>query len=140
MPDQLDQTPAEQLTDLAFRLGRDVPTWLGTSDLFEARERVIRGAKLLDDRFPNWPHMIQPGHLQMSDGCNCICGQLGKALMPAVYHGFSDAKQLLGLSPSTATDFADFYGFDCGLVEEDETTYEALWWAWLEAVDDRINP
>lgn len=42
----------------------------------EARERVARGAALLDEKRPGWANAINTGELDMSVDCMCILGQL----------------------------------------------------------------
>lgn len=38
--------------------------------------RVLRGAKLLDERMPGWEEKIDLEHFWLQDGCLCILGQL----------------------------------------------------------------
>jgi hypothetical protein len=80
----------------------------------EAEERVMQGARLLDERTPGWERKIELEFLDMGDVHCCILGQvyddlaysealdyLETNLMSGAYHGFdrdgesySDLKQL----------------------------------------------
>jgi len=42
-----------------------------------AAEAVANGAQLLDERYPGWYRKINLDELEISNGCSCICGQLG---------------------------------------------------------------
>jgi hypothetical protein len=42
----------------------------------EARQRVERGAALLDEKSPGWREKVDPETLEMSSGCGCILGQV----------------------------------------------------------------
>lgn len=42
----------------------------------EARERVVRGAALLDAKQPGWREKVDPETLQMRSECGCVLGQV----------------------------------------------------------------
>jgi hypothetical protein len=94
--------------------------------IIEARERVAKGAALLDTHRPGWAQKIDCGKLNLSDGCTCILGQLegefwrgafvffntdAIPLEPATVHGFHSGNTRCVCSgdshskacPSTAT-------------------------------------
>lgn len=43
--------------------------------IYEARQRVQRGAKLLDAEKPGWRAQVNPETLAMESGCGCVLGQ-----------------------------------------------------------------
>ncbi len=42
----------------------------------EARERVERGAKLLDAKQPGWREKVDPETLEIRSECGCVLGQV----------------------------------------------------------------
>lgn len=44
-----------------------------------AEQLVDRGAKLWDEKLPNWFWVVDPDTLKMASGCSCVAGQIGNA-------------------------------------------------------------
>jgi hypothetical protein len=91
----------------------------------EARERVARGAALLDEKEPGWRQKVNPELLEMRSECGCIIGQ---ALDDPVY-----ARGLLRLGIDEE-DEDSRHGFDVSPGEgwSWHASYELLQQAWLE--------
>lgn len=63
----------------------------------EMRERVARGAALLDEHAPDWRYRVDPNRLNMLDGCRCILGQVFDDGVFAVESGYWIGAHELGL-------------------------------------------
>jgi hypothetical protein len=97
----------------------------------EARQRVERGAALLDRKKPGWREKVNPETLEMWVGCSCVLGQVfgdffrGLVLLALDYH--EDEEDVR-------------HGFDIdyaavrldGLDVLDQADYDLLQDAWLE--------
>ena len=93
-------------------------------------EMVKRGAKLLDDRRPNWWKMIEPKRLNMLSCTDCILGQVyeGEGLDVPWGRGYKAGKQELGIEA------AHKYGFS-----DDEARWTTLRRAWLTLIRSRYT-
>lgn len=65
-----------------------------------AKTRVANGARWLDENFPGWEARINLDSLNLSDSCDCICGQVfekqaRRSRSDDVYDGFSFARKNL---------------------------------------------
>ncbi len=50
---------------------------------------VLRGAELLDERLPGWPHHVDADKLDLAHSCNCPLGQ--------IFGDYDDGIEILGL-------------------------------------------
>ena len=82
-------------------------------------ERVERGAALLDEKQPGWLDMIDLARLDIGSSCNCVGGQIGRALHLGT---FVDVMGDLGLRASEEAE----YGFE----HDAEADYDELTAAW----------
>ena len=98
----------------------------------EARERVARGAALLDEKRPGWPSHIRVNDLRMSSCSTCVIGQLEG--------DFDEGWRLLAEDGNSRRyswlQKAQLYGFDSDGSEDAFTLLQA---AWLEAIAERLN-
>ncbi|HYE80030.1 MAG TPA: hypothetical protein VEI97_18785 [bacterium] len=102
-----------------------------------ARERVARGAALLDEQAPGWAEKVNVGWLDMSYATRCVLGQLygnydaGMAVLFPVLGRFVFTRAWKGQA------YGFFlYGPKYGAVTE--ANYRALQEAWVEAIADRV--
>lgn len=86
-------------------------------------ERVERGAALLDEKRPGWLDVIDVARLDIGSSCNCVGGQVGRALHLGT---FVDVMGDLGL---LVTEEAA-YGFE----HDTEAGYEDLTTAWRSLI------
>jgi hypothetical protein len=102
------------------------------------KERVERGAKLLDEHRPGWELKIDLQALDLSSCDRCVLGQ--------IYGSYGDGYDLLGLTDETSP-----YGFDrelsrqasfislerlCQDIKED---WKALREEWTSLIKDRLD-
>jgi hypothetical protein len=104
-----------------------------------ARERVYKGAELLDKLVHNWRSKIDLGNLKMSKPSSCILGQLAGDITGSPDARYYDAERYL-VNALGAT--ADEYGFDLppsgdmSLFDNDrEEGWELLYQAWLDETE-----
>jgi hypothetical protein len=107
----------------------------------EARERVARGAALLDEKQPGWEYEIDPGTLDLANGCLCVLGQV-----------FGNFYASIGWMTGETRGQAHFplaseYGFwaptsnavwTSEIGNQINAEYHALQNAWIEAIADRL--
>lgn len=100
----------------------------------KARERVARGAALLDDKRPGWAWRIRVDTLDMAHGARCILGQeyAQESSSPGLCGYEVGGTRLLGIGavPKVA------HGF---LMGHDGVNYPTLQAAWLEAIAARTE-
>lgn len=102
----------------------------------DARRRVSRGAKYLDDVAPGWEQLIDPWQLDLAHGNTCVLGQLhGSFALGLGRAGLFS----LGSAPRASFSPVDL-GFHCvqGVCEAlQEQDYEYLNQAWHEEIEKR---
>jgi hypothetical protein len=91
----------------------------------EARERVARGAALLDGVKPGWYRQIDTETLRLSSCFRCVLGQL--------FGHYSDAIQL----PAIHVVNREQHGFWIELAGQEE--YQVLTLAWLDLIAARLR-
>ena len=102
----------------------------------DARERVQRGAALLDEKRPGWADKINIATLRMSSECACILGQLEGMF-------WSAAQRLFG---GEGMDLPTVEAVECGLWTPltvngvDCQSYNQLQDAWVEEIEARRLP
>lgn len=109
----------------------------------EARERVARGAALLDQKRPGWAHAIDTGTLDLQSSCLCVIGQVYGNFYSYVGAVTGDASGVGSSRPHAAR-----LGFwvetehDSRPLDTDTIVdgYRALQDAWIEAIADRLVP
>ena len=117
----------------------------------EARERVARGAALLDENRPGWATVIDTGKLDLRHDCACILGQLEGSYNAAEKAWFPVQRRRpkwFGLSESVEPDtnasraIAVSFGFHNKRTKTAYSNYEfrLLKDAWIEAIADRLVP
>lgn len=97
----------------------------------DLKQRVIKGAQLLDSERPNWFTQIDTDKLHMSSLCDCILGQ--------VYGDFETGTKELFTGDECETCVS--YGFDWFLKEREENgniqfELERLW---KEQINTRLK-
>lgn len=103
----------------------------------EARERVARGATLLDAKRPGWADKIDITRLRMSSKCTCILGQLEGTF-------WSAAQRLFGTDDTVKLPTIE--ATECGLWVPmtingcDYVGYTDLESAWVDAINERLAP
>jgi hypothetical protein len=109
--------------------------------IHEARERVARGAALLDEKRPGWSGRINTGPLELACPTLCILGQL--------YGHFNLGRDTLFPGEDYRATCDDdlgpyLYGFDLTWQEYDKfgqaAAFKPLQDAWIEAIADRVVP
>jgi hypothetical protein len=104
--------------------------------LENARERVRRGARYLDEHHPDWHRSIDAESLELSDGSHCVLGQLHGDFRLGL-----GRSQMINLSSAPRASLSPVaYGFKCVSNVPDEwqdRDYELLNRAWREAVRRR---
>jgi len=98
--------------------------------LQEARERVERGAALLDEKQPGWAERIDIAKLEIEDPCLCVIGQL----FDSNNVRFLNDCRMLGLGLYQTVD----YGFNTLTACTGE--YPWLEACWIDAINDRLAP
>lgn len=93
----------------------------------EARERVERGAALLDRERPGWAQRIDCGALNIAYGCDCILGQLEGSYGAACAR--INGAQCDPWGHGFAADLNDWMA-GCATLQD----------AWIEAICDRVVP
>ena len=94
------------------------------------KERITRGARLLDRVRPGWFRRVKITKLDMAqgerqpDGCGCILAQ--------VYGNFVEASQMLGLDLRTYSDSS--HGFNYG---DGDDSFDDLGEAWKDEIRKR---
>ena len=108
----------------------------------ELRERVARGAALLDERRPGWHREIIPDQLDMISCEDCIIGQL--------FNGFNIRQLWPHVDVQDLNDRSALHGFDlCPTQAEvdaglehpwrrDSTEWKVLHDLWLEEIRRRV--
>lgn len=93
----------------------------------EARERVAKGAALMDQVRPGWAQEINPATLQMRSLCNCIIGQC-----------YGDYERIHLVLPDGER--GRTFGFDLSASDgsADPSSWMVLQDAWIEAIADRV--
>lgn len=84
------------------------------------RERVARGAALLDERVPGWERAVNLDYLAMQSKCHCVIGQL--------LGDYTLGRRRMELSPQDGIDL----GFD-GDSEGDYSKLQAEWRSLIES-------
>jgi hypothetical protein len=108
----------------------------------EARERVARGAALLDAQMPDWFTRIDVGALNIRRDCHCVLGQLESSFMDAV-------ERRWGLNPNGCPDYeAVAHGFTISpcmawksgtcQCQSCNLAWRLLQDAWIAAITDRV--
>lgn len=107
-----------------------------------ADERVARGAEALDRLRPNWFRAISIEELDLSDPCNCVCGQLARSSRASLVRverarGLNEyGSWLMYMRDRLSWWFgAADLGFSCG----SGTTWGALDAAWKRAIRQRLG-
>lgn len=62
-------------------------------------QRVARGAALLDERVPGWRANIDTDRLDMTDGSQCVLGQLAPMITGGQWDSYGDAVTALFSRP-----------------------------------------
>lgn len=118
----------------------------------EARERVARGAALLDAKRPGWASRIDVGTLTLHDACGCIVGQLlcrrqGTLFWPSVERFIGgknpDASVYGFVTPTLHPDEQDAFNERLKVLGGNRAMselYAPLQEAWIEAIADRLLP
>src|SRR4051794_6042993 len=104
--------------------------------LSKLRRRVRRGARLLDEKVPDWPSRIDPELLDMSSPNSCIVGQTFASSENSYNVGLTQ----LGLDAVNDGDVV--HGFEHGHGITSHTVgeeYSVLAELWLEEAKDRLN-
>lgn len=109
----------------------------------QARERVARGAALLDKKMPGWPNRIDTGVLNLST-TQCILFQLGSS--ENVFNRYSEACRRLGIHGTwdegdpVSTSLHGFFVPPSEPSDSDNPTWRLLQDAWIEAIAARLIP
>ncbi len=90
------------------------------------RDRVERGAKLLDEKDPGWAGKIDVPSLHMGMPCGCIVGQR--------FDDYCDGLRFLIDSGVEGSN----YGFDLG-IHADDYSYGDLKVLWVEQIKARLD-
>ena len=104
------------------------------------KERIERGAALLDEKIPEWESRLDLAFLHMASGCQCVLGQADEGdfwlalrkLFPYVQNE-SDLWQLAFEYGFNIQPHGDRYG----LTEEDERYYASLTAEWKKFITER---
>jgi hypothetical protein len=114
---------------------------------------VLRGATFLDGVLPNWFIYIDEDTLELSSGCHCVGGQLGKHLrLDPIYrdnyfipftnlYAPEELPRSLDYVIDDNTDMGEWL-HDHGFVildNYDEYTYEELTTTWRKIIRGRLN-
>lgn len=105
--------------------------------MIETCDRVAAGAKLLDRVVPGWAERVDFDSLDMSDGMNCILGQLfgENVKTPPGHYGYNVGTRILA---DADPDFGAInYGFDLRTFSATDSEWEDLRWAWVDEVEAR---
>lgn len=103
----------------------------------EARERVARGAALLDEKYPGWADRINLERFDLGNACTCVLGQL---------EGFfwTGAQKLFGtpdrLNPENYIAISYGLWLPGSITHTLHADYAMLRDAWVEAIADRLIP
>jgi hypothetical protein len=100
-------------------------------DQQDARERVARGARFLDQHRPGWHAEIDTARLRMESCAQCILGQL-----------FGDFPRALTLTPQRDPEWVREHGFDLAIPEFDSDEhildgYRRLTEMWIDEIHKR---
>ena len=126
-----------------------------------ATVRVKRGARWLDENFPGWESRINPETLSLSDGQQCICGQVFREEVSTEEFGYNFAERnLFGEAnswvstlvpkgePHRAVQVASTLGFmngygpngrSSGMTDEEYVTFDELQEAWVALLAKRAQ-
>lgn len=107
-----------------------------------ANQRIARGEQLLDKRLGLvWPFHMHLDHLDLSNGCSCVLGQLAVDIVPKrqwlrgryrlFTPSYTDAFTALHLSARKAQTHAFQADHAAGI------TYEALAYRWRQVIRSR---
>lgn len=112
-------------------------------------ERVLLGAKLLDERIPGWADRIDLDEFWMSSSCQCVLGQVsgvsanprtsswsGYNTLLAELSGLTLDDGLFRASEEEAKTFARAYGFDSPVRGE----WHQLADLWRDEIERRQTP
>lgn len=112
-----------------------------TVDIDDVRERIQRGAELLDDHYTRWEDAIDTSILELADVLKCVLGQIGG---DPEFHGQRDYDAMLPIVfPETEThderrEISASHGFDVTTDAWDaEQEYEALTHEWVRLIEER---
>lgn len=97
----------------------------------DARQRVAKGAALLDAQRPGWAQRINVRELDMSSGCFCILGQLEPSYTAALRSLWPTDLACRVLETRRC-------GFDVNPSSDKFSDYLKLQWAWLDAIAARV--
>lgn len=111
------------------------------------RQRVMRGARLLDEYRPDWRSRIDLSTLDLSNPCLCILGQVYAEAAEAASDALTDPMDLLrrtpfayGLDVLDAADRPSRYGFDVvGVSGHLQREYADLQAAWVELLTGKFG-
>jgi|SRR5579863_1422903 len=93
----------------------------------DAKERVAKGAALLDLDFPGWEKKLKPAELDVMSSALCVGAQLTGSFFSDVFQAF------LTRHVNDTFSFIDEVGFDANsLVDADEIKN-----AWIDIVRER---
>lgn len=100
-----------------------------TTHTTEVEERVMRGARLLDEKVPGWEEKVNLKFLDMGDSFCCVLGQ--------VYDdcSYGEALDSLGLISWRTSLDTGWHGFDQDLVAR----YDVLQHFWVEEITKRLE-
>lgn len=102
-----------------------------SSNIF--RKQIEAGAKLLDEKRPEWVDLIDLSDLDLGDTCNCVIGQVffEKTYISALMDLFGEEDEL------KANDLSHDYGFATRSLQG--FSYETLTQEWIEYIEGRLG-
>jgi hypothetical protein len=107
------------------------------------RDRVQRGARLLDRERPDWIEKVNSHRLLMSDGKRCIVGQ---TFMNGLKDPYNEGLDKLGITEEDYHPAAFIHGFDLEAYEYPTNEFETgeawsiLAELWIAEIDKRKVP
>jgi hypothetical protein len=114
-----------------------------------AVRRVKRGARWLDEHWPDWWREVDLSTLNLASSCDCVLGQLGRDYTAVANH-FSlvlseDERDLVDgfnlfeqwVMPNLGLDDVDMQNFGFEYAPWEGVTYENLQEAWADAITER---
>jgi hypothetical protein len=107
---------------------------LMTVDVITTQLRVDAGMEFLDRKTPGWEHYVRLPSLELSDGSNCILGQIGQEKFDSEHDSISGYCTLVG-ELKLDVDTQESLGFFCS----NPFNYELLNEVWRDKIKERLR-